>query len=399
MEMKMYIIEEIQKRVITGSYFTKDELCRLYEDLTYLTSISYEAATKRIIQNMEDSVKNIYHSGCINGISTSVYTSFHSILMCMGKSIYKEKITQDTVFDIASITKLFTTILTLQLSDRGILSLSENITDILPNYSNLQHYTILDLLKMSGELRTPYRIENAKTKKEAEACLEKTYLYNTDKKHSKYSDVGMMILPFVICKKVEEKLGMHLSYEEILKLFLLEPYHFIYTGYHKKEKIAGSGRTDLRVHDPKARKLGGTTGSAGLFSNNYDFSILARNLFEEKILSKKTLSKLYIDYTKKGRGMGGLYQKHPDITKTYVPRFYSEKSFASEGFTGSVVLYDLSNKIYNGFLVDAIKEGKTIKDISFRDCFNILQEEISYNTFLLDCLDKVQAKQKIYSRK
>lgn len=399
MNKEAYIIKEMQKRIVTGSYFTKEDLCRLYKDLMYLNSISYEEATKRIIENMEDAVKNMYQSGCINGISTSIYTSFHSILMCMGESIYKEKIAQDTIFDIASITKLFTTILTLRLSDKGVLSLDENIVDILPNYSSLYHYTILDLLKMSGELRTPYRLDMVKSKEEAEACLAKAYLYNSNKKNNKYSDIGMMILPFVICKKVEEKMGLHLSYEEILNRFLLEPYQLIYTGYHKKEKLAGSGRTDLCIHDPKARKLEGVSGSAGLFSNNHDFSILAKNLFEGKILSKKSLSKLSIDYFKKGRGLGGLYQKYPDFTKTYVPTFYSEKSFASEGFTGSVVIYDLSNHIYNGFLVDAIKKGKTVKDVSFRNCFNILQKEVSYHTFLLDCLDKIQVKQKIYTKK
>ena len=56
------------------------------------------------------------------------------------------KMQEDTIFDLASITKLYTSISILKLVEKGLISLDDKITKYLPNFKNLKEVTIFDLL-------------------------------------------------------------------------------------------------------------------------------------------------------------------------------------------------------------------------------------------------------------
>ena len=134
MKIETSILNEIQARVEAGSYFTKEELYRLKENLFFLFSIPSCNVTDKIVEDIERAFHKMYFSSKINGASISLSTSFHAISMYLGKSVHNECITEKTVFDIASITKLFTTLITFQLNENHILSLDEKVSDILPIY-------------------------------------------------------------------------------------------------------------------------------------------------------------------------------------------------------------------------------------------------------------------------
>ena len=64
------------------------------------------------------------------------------------------KIDSKTMFDVASITKLFTLVLTFKLSEEGIINLNDKIADLNPDFKGLEDFTFTDLIRMHGDIYT-----------------------------------------------------------------------------------------------------------------------------------------------------------------------------------------------------------------------------------------------------
>ena len=61
----------------------------------------------------------------------------------------------DTIYDLASLTKLFTAVVTLALVESGQLSLDETVGQIDPRFIHLQNVTVGDVLSFRISLQTP----------------------------------------------------------------------------------------------------------------------------------------------------------------------------------------------------------------------------------------------------
>ena len=68
---------------------------------------------------------------------------------------------QDSLFDLASLTKLFTAVLAMALVERGRLSLDEYVGDVDSRFANLRDVRVGDLLAFRVSLKTPGRIDEA----------------------------------------------------------------------------------------------------------------------------------------------------------------------------------------------------------------------------------------------
>ena len=128
------------------------------------------------------------------------------------------KMQEDTIFDLASITKLYTSISILKLVEKGLISLDDKITKYLPNFKNLKEVTIFDLLSFKVPLKTSKRIDLAKDYKEAFSVLEDIEIGYLDTYSNPYTDMGAIILKYVI----ESVTGM--SYYDFLDQEILKPY-------------------------------------------------------------------------------------------------------------------------------------------------------------------------------
>ena len=225
----------------------------------------------------------------------------------------QKEMNSDTIFDLASCTKLFTAITILKLVEEGKIDLSEDVTEYAPQFENLKGITIFDLLTFEP-LETKTRIDKAKDKKEAEEIL-----FTTSKKEipygaNKYNDFAPMVLKYVI----ESASGMS-YYKYLSKNILnnLEMYNtFVKIPNENLENVANSnydgryykdGNYLIRTTSPvgvstddKARILGQPqgilSGHAGLFSNSSDMTKLARALIDNKIINFSTR-----DYMAKNR--------------------------------------------------------------------------------------------------
>lgn len=335
-----------------GSTFTKEELIIFKNKLNYYKNLNYEKSKEIIIDNLVNDINKFKTNGNINDISISLSYNNNYINICnyINKS-----------YDIASITKLFTLLLCLKLNELNIINLNDKISDIDENYINLKKYKIIDLLKMKDELITKKRLTNS---------VDINYdLYNiyVNKIDYKYSDIGFIILSKLLEKK------LNLKYEDILYNYLLKDNNLLNTYYDT-----------TKVNDPKAHKLG-VIGSAGLFTTNKDLYLLFNNL--NNYLNKNSINILTKNCNIHPK-MGPLYQKYEDISKTYVLPLYSNKMFASEGFTGCLTIFDLYNKLHTSILVDAINKETKIKDKNYNKYFNIYQYNLLNNLIILDCLSK-----------
>ena len=93
----------------------------------------------------------------------------------------------DTIYDLASLTKLFTAVVTLALVESGQLSLDETVGQIDPRFIHLQNVTVGDVLSFRISLQTPGRIDTAPTREEGlkrlfgvSVCPTRLFRYERD---------------------------------------------------------------------------------------------------------------------------------------------------------------------------------------------------------------------------
>lgn len=363
-------IERIRKQLI--SYIAKDYSKSEIDD--FLT-LDLKEKTEELLYGKK---------GIINGISTSIYLSSGTTISILGgnrRNNTYEKIDENTLFDIASITKLYFGLLMMKLNELGIIDLNAFINNLTDSF-DLKEYRIDDLINMRGIIKTKERVDSFLDEKEALSALKSIYIENADKSIYNYTDMGVIVLTIIL----EEMFGI--SYDEILKYYLLDPLGLNAT-YFPKTNVTGNGRNDSKPHDPKTNALNKSCAHAGLFVNSSDLIKLSNHLFEGNYLPVDKLREFCINKSGYNRGIFGSFVHHSNgLSDTYVPNEYSRDSFAYEGFTGSVVVFDLINKIHNSILVNAIDEASKKKSPLYRDTIRWYQEIITEESIKLLIIDR-----------
>ena len=82
-----------------------------------------------------------------------------------------ESITEHTVYDLASLTKLFTLVSVLQLARRGKLRLEDTVGGVDPRFTRLKDCSVHDCLCYLAMLQTPERVDSQPDAKSAEAMV------------------------------------------------------------------------------------------------------------------------------------------------------------------------------------------------------------------------------------
>ena len=286
-----------------------------------------------------------------------------------------------SVYDLASVTKIFTAVSVLQLQEAGRISLNDPVTKHDSRFRFLDGVTVLDLLSFQKAVSTDARIDAQNSSKEALAQLfgakpaprpERRY----------YTDMGAMILKYVI----ESASGT--DYYSYLKEHILSPLGMSHTFsvlppelypvtacYNYERRILPDGRMVLdtdcpvgTVHDPKARIISRNgsdlCGHAGLFSTIGDMTKLAQGLLNGCVLSRALLSEIGKNRTGYRLPDGSYthylgylcYAKHPVQTYSEVPACFTDGTVALNGFTGNhfsvdpnqnLFMIHLSNRIHN----------------------------------------------------
>ena len=266
---------------------------------------------------------------------------------------------QDSLFDLASLTKLFTAVLAMALVERGRLSLDEYVGDVDSRFANLRDVRVGDLLAFRVSLKTPGRIDEAPSREEGLARLFAVEQAPTPAVRV-YSDMNAMVAKYILEARTGRALYDALRETILIPAGMAETFARVpdalrsrcvcYNYEHRIER----GRYILRCdtppgapHDPKALLLsdGGRDlcGHAGLFSTRGDMVCFAQALLRGELISPKSLARIGANATGRPNGDGTYRQylgmlcftKHPLQRLSEVPDWMGEGSIGLSGFTGN----------------------------------------------------------------
>ena len=285
-----------------------------------------------------------------------------------------EPMTVDTIFDLASLTKVIaTTTCVMRLEQLGQIKLNDPVAKYIPDFAQngkeditirmlLTHYSglpaDLDLKQPWNGLEEGYNRANA------------SKLVNPPGSTFLYSDVGFIVLG----ELVQKVSGMPL--DQYAQQYVFGPLGMSATRFnpplsslshiaptqrdeHTGQMVRGS------VHDPTAHQMGGVAGDAGLFSTADDVAKFAQCMLNggAPILSPLIVEKMTTPQTSANmpnvRGLGW------DIDSPFSSNrgeLLPVGSFGHTGFTGTSLWIDPTTNTYIILLTNAtvMKDGNVI---------------------------------------
>lgn len=281
-------------------------------------------------------------------------------LQSFGTTMYEDpgskSVNHDTIYDIASLTKLFTSTAALILLDRKKIKFSTTVTSLIPQFSGgyKDEVTIWNLLTHTAGINFSMKSLKQFPSKEIRHKLLHRPLDFKPGTEVHYSNPNAMLLAEVITVVTGKKFTSFLKKEIIrplgLKNTMFHPPKSLLYRISPTEKDSWRNRLiHGQVHDESAYAMGGISGHAGLFSTAHDlwkFSTMWLNqgFFEDqKILKKETVKKAIHRQVKDRKGWIGLGWRidNPEIMD-HAP----VGAFGHTGFTGtSIVISPTKNKI------------------------------------------------------
>jgi len=196
-----------------------------------------------------------------------------------------EMMTEDTIFDAASLTKVVAcTPAIMLLVERGQAKLEERVQAYIPEFTGggKEEVTVRQLITHVSGLRPDVSLKPDWSGSDAAirlACAEK--LANKPGEKLVYSDTGPILLGEIVRRVSGHTLDVFLQRE------LYGPLGMKDTGFNPPpERMARIAPTEVEsgkpvrgvVHDPRARRMGGVAGHAGLFLTATDLARYARML-------------------------------------------------------------------------------------------------------------------------
>jgi CubicO group peptidase (beta-lactamase class C family) len=275
--------------------------------------------------------------------------------------------TEETVFDMASLTKVVaTTTAVMQLVEKGKINLEVPVANYLPQFHTvlrqritvrqcLTHYSGLppDLpnkdLKYSNRIKPSARIIWRKIWQiKPDAAPDEKFLY---------SDIG-----FITLGKLVEKVSGK-SLDRYAQEAIFTPLKMNSTRFRPPAKwrtrIAATEKKPWgevllgKVHDPTACLLGGVAGHAGLFSTADDLARFCQMILNggdlegARILRPETVQLMTSPQSPQGkkdlRGLGwDIQSPHSSLRGN----FFSPLSFGHTGYTGTSIWIDPPTQTY-----------------------------------------------------
>ncbi|MEV0977179.1 serine hydrolase [Streptomyces sp. NPDC049915] len=265
--------------------------------------------------------------------------------------------TRDTVFDLASVSKLFTSLLAVQQIERGALRLEAPVASYVPEFgaAGKQDMTIRQLLTHTSGFRAWIPLYNAPSREEKLRLIYNEAPLNPPGTAYLYSDLNLISLQLVLERITGRPLDT-LVQEEIAG-----PLGLTRTRYNPpaswRPRIAATedarrpwsgldrGMVWGEVHDENAYSLGGVAGHAGVFSCAWDLAVLARTLLNggcygrARILRPRSVELMFTDFNTAfpgdEHGLGFELYQH-----WYMGAMATPRTAGHTGFTGTSLVLD-----------------------------------------------------------
>ncbi len=313
---------------------------------------------------VEEAIKNGQTPGAVVIVGHNGQVIYRKAFGSRAIEPRREAMTVDTIFDIASLTKVVaTTIAVMQLVDHGKVRINDSVVRYLPEFgqNGKEDVTVRELLTHFSGL--PEDLDRAQPWKGRDTAIKLAMaesLVSPAGARFRYSDVNFITLGAL----VEQVSGM--SLEEYCQKNIFTPLGMTETRFLPPEswrsRIAPTeydeNRNMLRgvVHDPTARRMGGVAGHAGVFSTADDLAKLAQTLLSgTPILSPLAIEKMTTPQqpptAEQSRGLGW------DIDSPFSSNrgeLLPVGSFGHTGFTGTSLWIDPVTQTYIIILTNAV---------------------------------------------
>jgi CubicO group peptidase (beta-lactamase class C family) len=284
--------------------------------------------------------------------------------------------TDDTVFDLASLTKVVsTTPLVMQQLERGVLALDDPVSGHVSEWhgEDRADVTIRDLLAHCSGLPAwrPF-FKDLSGQEMYERAISVEPLEYVPRSRSMYSDLDFMLLGFIVHGRMPltERFALMLSQMAIVEEIQFNPPALWHARIAPTEHDSWRGRLLVgEVHDENAAALGGIAGHAGLFGTAAAVGSYARHLlqvldgragvFRRATLEEFVTRRSGIPSSSRALGWDTMLPSSSCGTRM------SERAFGHTGFTGTSLWIDpekdvyvvlLTNRVYPTRANEAIKQ-------------------------------------------
>ncbi len=302
-----------------------------------------------------------------------------------------EAMTPDTIFDLASLTKVVATApAVMMLVEDGLIRLRDPVARYLPGFDRhgKARITVEHLLTHTSGLRPDFPLEQ-EFQGYATAVTLAIDERPVDPPGTRvvYSDINFIVLAELVARISGE------PFNQFVERRLYEPLGMSTTGFlparEERPRIAptepcrplgwpcgaAAGASMLRgtVHDPTARRMGGVAGHAGLFGTADDLArfgamLLAGGALDEtRVLAPLTVARMTRPATPPGmaerRGLGW------DISSRYSSNrgdLFSTGSYGHTGFTGTSIWVDPATQTVVIFLSNRVHPDGTGDVVALR---------------------------------
>ncbi len=298
----------------------------------------------------------------------------------------KEAMTLDTVFDLASLTKVVaTTTAVMALVEDGKVRLTDPVAQFIPDFAKYgkSRVTVRHLMTHTSGLRPdldlgdPWKGNDAAI---ALACEE--VLTQAPGVKFVYSDINYFLLAEIVQRVAKQPFAQFVQDRIFKKLGMKDTMYLPPSSLRARIApteacgVGGAGGTCVGaetgmlrgvVHDPTARRMGGVAGHAGLFSTADDLTLFCRMLLNggalpggARVLSPLTVARMTSPATPANepnvRGLGW------DMDSSYSANrgeLLPLGSYGHTGFTGTSLWLDPATKTFVIFLSNRVHpDGK-----------------------------------------
>lgn len=330
----------------------------------------------REVENYIDSgvQKNVFTSANLRVVSGGnvVLETSHGVQ----NPVYPERKTnKDSVYDLASITKVYVATAFMRLVENNFADLDQAVSSVVPSFSDgaKRDITFRHLLSHSSGLPASFNLyENGEWNKGKDVVIRK--LVSTELVYQPgggvvYSCLGFMLLGYAMENIYGKELDQTLDELVFEPLKLTDIHYKPSDGYVDRFVVTTDERPNRGalkpgvVHDGNAIALnGGISGNAGLFGTAESVSRLGEAFQSEVLLKQETLdemTRLQAEHEDKRRGLG--WQLHSTGSSNSA-RGFSGSSYGHTGFTGTSLWVDPERKIVVTFLTNSVRFYKQKED-------------------------------------
>ncbi|CRG89169.1 hypothetical protein PISL3812_06205 [Talaromyces islandicus] len=315
----------------------------------------------------------------------------------------QEATTVDTVYDMASLTKLFTTVAALRELDASRIMLNATVASYIPAFATngKENITILELFThtsgFDADPSPPLFCSNYTTYEERINAILTQKIINTPGSTYQYSDLNFMSLGLVI-ETVTGRALDELIYDFTVPLGMTSTFFNRGNIEGPTPQTPNYGRTATQefqiavlgplepqrpqpvrgsVHDENAWSLDGVSGHAGLFSTVRDTAAFCQMILNngtyagQRILSQTAVDLIFTNFN--SRFPGDAHGLGFELDQYYTAGPMASLQTASHtGFTGTTLVID---RAYNAFWLHFSNRVQPSRAWSSN---NIVREAVGY---------------------